>query len=52
MKNLKEKSRRTKLSQIRVRNLRDQRNSEKNKIQEAVFLNKKQEAKLTKLEEK
>ena len=52
MKNLKEKTRRNKLSQRRVRLLRDQRNVEKGKIKEAIFLNKKQEAQMTKFEEK
>ena len=52
MRDIKDKNKKIKNSQKRVRMLRERRNQEKDKIRQAILLSKREEAKITKLEEK
>lgn len=52
MKDIKNQNRKIKLSQRRVKILRDHRRTEKGRVSEAIMKNRKDEAKMIKLEGK
>lgn len=52
MKDMKEKNKQVRENQRKVKMLREQRRKEKDKIRQAVLMNKRGEAKMTKLEER
>lgn len=52
MRDIKDRTKRIRHNQKKVRSLREQRHQEKDKIKQAVLMNKREEVKITKLEEK